>query len=618
MLSNIEDYLDLFKLPISFRYKQKQSFSTRSGAFISIIVCILVIFCTIFFSRDLYLKLNPNVISQEEYVKGVPKLEINGDFRFGLSIEYLSLKKAAYERYLDITAYYTKNKQGIGAEELQFPLCDSFVKSEHIADAKSVQCFNSANSELQGYWNTDQFESIYFYVKSCNNDTRLYKNSITSKTNNSTLPLCHSKEEIEIFLTENKLLLTMYYDKLTIKPNDYEKPLQKRLDFYWEYLNFDTKVLMEVFFKNVLVETDSGVLLNSYKNENMIDFEKTKTTKTVRNQKNGEEFIKIYLLASDKKLYYKRIYMKIQNAFADIGGIISFLLISGEYITSFVGALSLKIDMTNTFLRFETSYTKNKNNPSEKNEFKRILNKNDMKNKSEELGSENHISDQYVNIHVKCYPKVLRSNLDFENFKAIKEEETPVLLNKYIAKKKTQLISLRKRDYWRTVICNCCNNGKLKKTIKITDYVYDRIMLRLDYIYLLNMYQEMEYMKKAFFTDEENIFFHYPPNLIDYHNDPISLSKTINLKINGENPYEDDLKHNFPKMIEAINKITSSLHVNELHRKIMDNIDDDILEILTERQEGVTNTEVNYSSNNKKKIEPSIESSELDKKNNIQ
>ncbi len=76
--------LDLFKLLISFRYKEKESFSTPCGIIVSIFITIAILFSIMFFSQDVYLKQNPNVITNEEYIIGIPELEIDNNFLLGI------------------------------------------------------------------------------------------------------------------------------------------------------------------------------------------------------------------------------------------------------------------------------------------------------------------------------------------------------------------------------------------------------------------------------------------------------------------------------------------------------------------------------------------------------
>jgi hypothetical protein len=100
------EIIDIFKFPIIVSYKEKARFSTLVGSIVSIFIIAAIIFISLFFGQNLYLKLNPSVIIQENSEKVFPSYVFTDDnsvFAYG----FFYLNQTQLDKYIFVQAQYT-------------------------------------------------------------------------------------------------------------------------------------------------------------------------------------------------------------------------------------------------------------------------------------------------------------------------------------------------------------------------------------------------------------------------------------------------------------------------------------------------------------------------------
>ena len=241
-------------------------------------------------------------LADPRMIQTIPTLRyINRDQN---DVEYL------HETNCDITTNFTKKKQ---KQILHF-------------DISSYKCISRKNGEPFTIESTSPFINTYIniYLTKCTN---------TTERND-----CYSDEEINDKLRTAKLFFSFYAETVEIDHNDRGSPLQSSLFTDKIELNFDFIYLFLYTIRNVIYQSDNGIIFENINKEEAFAFDALSNTYYIYSKEkqllipNALSVIQINI-ASDYADKYKRIYQKIQNVIANICGITNLIIFIFKMIT---------------------------------------------------------------------------------------------------------------------------------------------------------------------------------------------------------------------------------------------------------------------------------------------
>ena len=163
----------------------------------------------------------------------------------------------------------------------------------------------------------------------------------------------------------------MYYN--------YKNPLQKIVSGYWDFIDIKYYKSLAFFIKSVTIASDVGFLLEGIETKYGSIFEDKFYLHSFN--KYGAEteldmpLFQIDVKATNRKVYCKRVYEKVQNVLANLGGIIKILMLGGLVIVDILNKTVMKFDMCNDFY----DYTQIFQSDSKKVEIVRNLWKSGIK-----------------------------------------------------------------------------------------------------------------------------------------------------------------------------------------------------------------------------------------------
>lgn len=383
ILSKASRSVDIFKTPIQVTYKSKPSYTTHFGAAVSFLVIILIILLAVYFSSNLTKRLNPYVVYQEETISHFPRVPITVQ-NYTMAIKIIDdnmevWTKEKMDSIIDFRPLYIHfTNQTYDVIDVPIKLCEEVypdisnltINSEQFIGA---MCPYNFSYPIYGNTETEDFGLLTNLIYPCSNSTH------------NPEKVCKTTEEIKKAMRNTQIKI-LYIDNI-LYATDYARPLHKITSVYWDFLDFQVFKNIEFYFKSVTIDTDSGILLQSIETQYGAIFDpKLYVKNLIRGTNEQLPLFQIDIKSINQRVYCKRIYEKIQNVLANMGGIIKALMTVGLIVIVLVNNTILKFDMVNSFYDYTQIYESDSKKIVELRKMARsgvrysVLKKNDGKN----------------------------------------------------------------------------------------------------------------------------------------------------------------------------------------------------------------------------------------------
>jgi len=394
--------IDYFSHKFTYTHKGKDKYNTVLGGVATSLALLVILINAWIIGKDIYLREQPIVIGYEEVFNYYPTTKINYDniflgFFISDSYNYAFEDESILKIIPSIYANYFDQNGNLKYKERFLELTDCISELERLNLTapltpfimKPIKCIKNLNEILSGFW-TDTFLSyLMFKVYRCTNETiseisnletvedemefRQFEKNISkinlislnnedkendefirklnnikkndknsTKKENKTIT-CKSIEEIEK-VTQN-LYFNFLYTSVAINSKNYTEPMITQISQDWFTLGIGIFKTIDYYFQNFIVRTDDGMIFShSYQDLNKIGYFKHLADSQLLYNSNSNIFwLSIYI--SNHVKYMTREYIKVQNIFANLGGIIQVVLIFFKIIfyPYFQKKLNLKI-----------------------------------------------------------------------------------------------------------------------------------------------------------------------------------------------------------------------------------------------------------------------------------
>jgi len=406
-MSKFLKYLDFFPQSFKFTYKGKAVIKTKWGGFFSLIAFLIIFFNTYLIGKDIFYRVEPQVLEYIETDKSAPTRRIN----YNRNIFAYKITDLNNELFWDETIMQLKpviylgkkNKKGIykyREYELEMTECETelkknltqvqFEKEELEEFAKNKRCIKNFDSYLAGGWN-DEF-IMYFMVKleTCRNKTLEERKKIITNVNSKEEDellddfekevnslnynrydnvnqffdgdpkiydylrkyekekeykeiICKPQEEIEKQV--NNKWLIFYLNSIESNPVNFKKPMNFKLHTFWGRIGNESFKRHSYYYDNFVSSTDTGFIFDdTHVDDSRIAFSDVTSDYNVK-KPSDELLFRIEYYINSKFLIFSRHYIKLQNISAYMGGILSLILNFFKVISIpfFTKKLNLKI-----------------------------------------------------------------------------------------------------------------------------------------------------------------------------------------------------------------------------------------------------------------------------------
>ncbi len=327
--------IDIFGVPPLFTIRGRPTFQTQIGSCLTLVCIVFILIYILVFLNQMINHKSPDLQSTIYYDEEPPEMKLtknNFTLLFGLQtkdyINYIDesiYNITAYQSNLNLTKngiYYFENKKLniINCEEYNFEIIpDKFKK----LPLNNLYCLND-NINLNGEYMKDNWNYIKFNFSKCIN---------TTQNNN----ICKSEEEINEYLIGG--YLGIFIIDYSFEPTKYHNPYQPYVRNL--YKSFSYKYFEDIFFYFKLIEiiTDSGYF---FENKKTIKFPTFDYLQNDIDFRNSNHFLSLTIRVSSKREVHERSYIKLQEIFSNVGGMLKIILLIGEYSIYFIRMLLYK------------------------------------------------------------------------------------------------------------------------------------------------------------------------------------------------------------------------------------------------------------------------------------
>jgi len=325
---------DIYGYRFNIQYKGEISYKTIIGGVTTIISIIVMLLSLITFGQNFIKKLNPRIFPKQIKLKKEYTSHLNNtNTIFGFRIEGLAAEDILNNKYFTTEAYLTlKNEKDKNAHPYRrnISLMNCTEVSEQVETVfndietefiENGLCLNLTmdTDDPNLMWPLEAHPSQEIHIKlHCGSKNKEGKNCLNDDNFR------------QRFFKKNFLL---YFQETSLDYDDINYPFLRKIEQDFMFVNPVMAKYINLLYSNVAVESDLGFLFSDLYLHNNVNLERVLHNYMINSDtsdaNNKISLISVKINFSDSVGYIKRVYDKLQNVFAEVGGIInSIILIS--------------------------------------------------------------------------------------------------------------------------------------------------------------------------------------------------------------------------------------------------------------------------------------------------
>ena len=549
--------IDVFGVPYSFKYKEKEKYTTALGGFFVILFIAAALFMGIYYFIPFYNRKNYTTVYYTlalSHTEQVNFGESETAFAVGLNCwtgsdgttaDQLFRVDHKYIYYTLVNNEYLKNTEMIGTH-----VCtkeDFYNRYDETFDGSQIynyQCLDDPNKGIEGIFTSPIFAYFEFDVYAKNDSKTLL-------------------DKIDAYLIENDCKFQMFYSDNTVDISDYKEPIKSYVEAIFIQINPTLSIRRNIYYMNQYLY-DDNYLIWVFADDTKERYKKTLFSRYEEyslyqglNRTSGSSdylnYIKVFIRADTKRTDVKRKYQKIMEFYADASSLLialyEILIIIFNFINNFWAeqTLSKKIfffkDLKESGLNvkkrtsqirelFEITGTYSmpdkisQNNSLNENNDKLSLNKKEevkiYNSKKRKIYSRNNSIQEKENEN-KAHINENINEDDSDNSKRIykqKQEENKINFNpNYINKRKNRHHKnndRREREFDESRIETSKDEEALEEEIKIEDIEYSFNLCEIFGATIFTCCQTKELKIKNNLNNKANSFLYSKMDILLY------------------------------------------------------------------------------------------------------
>ena len=329
--SRIFDNMDVFRQPIKLTMNHSDTYRTKFGSIISLLVVILTILQSLSAIHKVLNHEYPNLDSIQQSTDEPGLLHLNSsNFLFAITVQNTDFDfSSAYVNFqMEMRKYVRQSNGTIQKIITPVPLkiCDLDYMANYSSKFSKVGlhralCPTIPVYDIEGGYLNDVFQFIKLSVVTCMNDTK--QPDI----------ICKDSQAVQDALINNQVTVALIFTQNTVDENNYESPVQQ----YLYTLNWDTNpgvntLSTDLFLNEYQISTDDGLWSENWSVTNqtthLVDVpqERMQFSSVDYIDSTNYEIFKLYFRKSNNIVRIRRVFPKIQQMMATIGGIFSLIM----------------------------------------------------------------------------------------------------------------------------------------------------------------------------------------------------------------------------------------------------------------------------------------------------
>ena len=335
--------IDFFGVPYSFKYRDKEKYTTALGGLFAVLFIAAALFTGIYYFIPFYNRKNYTTVyftltmAHTEIVNfgesetafaiglncwtGKDGTVADDLFRIDHKYIYYKLEEDEYKKNTNIMETHSCTKS------------DFYNRYDETFDGSSIynyQCLDNTKRGIEGIFTSPIFSYYEFDVYAKNDSKQLL-------------------DKIDTYLTENDCKLQMYYSDNTVDISDYENPVKSYVEAIFIQLNPTLSIRRNIYFMNQYLYDDDYLIWvfgddadARYIKTLFSRYEEYSLFQGLERKSNSSDFInyaKVYIRADTKRTDVKRKYQKVMEFYADASSLLialyEILIIIFNYINNF-------------------------------------------------------------------------------------------------------------------------------------------------------------------------------------------------------------------------------------------------------------------------------------------
>ncbi|KAL4432652.1 hypothetical protein ABPG74_004945 [Tetrahymena malaccensis] len=486
--------IDIFGIGIAIRFNHQPTHNTRFGGFVTLMILTIIFFQLTNVLYGLFTQKNPQVIQSEDYVFQPEQFQITPkSFNMAMGLQDINFNQFMDETVYKINATQhnlvkflnkTTNKmeQKWTYKSLQMSPCTE--QNFQIEGLQSyfldltytiMYCFdtNEEDAIIEGEFSADIYRAIVIEFQECLGEGCASKEKKSQFLNNPTLGIFFSNQIIQV---QNK-----------DKPS---QPVGKNL--YWlngpDFQKYITLNLM-----NTYMNTDTSYYGQSFQKQRIVNFSSSDEQVIPRTDDVMFRLTIVYEKNREVNVYRK--YLKLDEAFSQLGGMFNALLSIGFVVCSPISQLELNRKLLNSIFNISDGKSQDDDNKNKKTKKKSHFNTKQLKDTKNSILQNDTLSKQ------SSPQEQMNSPLSKNN--SIKEAARNFFKTNFSE------LEVKFKDY----IFYYFRYFKSFQTTKqkIITYGTNKLYNHLDIFYIVNKLIEVEKLKHLLLNENQIKLFQYLP-----------------------------------------------------------------------------------------------------------
>lgn len=446
--------IDFISEEVGFEVESSRIYKTNFGAFITLLIIITSIIVAFMIGNEVYERKTPNISSSSNYLSN-SNFTLKDYPLFFLVSDTNGKFIKDYDKYLEFI-YYKFNRTN--------SLTDYSAKINKVASKCTMESFNAFigkidNTTLLSYvdmptycvsWDEEDFiKNDYAYTNSS------YLNFAFQTCQNKEINNC--AEDIDQMLKE--IYVRLFYMNSYEDSLDYKNPIKYYIDVISQQITSSSLKRNYVKFTNNEFVSDNGWLFDDKKEYKYISLDRVIAEINSKSPTYPSHMYWITIVSPQIRNYSIRKYMKIQDLFANIGGIINALVIISKLMFYHYLKYTYNLNIAEYLLNEETkskdSEIIKKISISARNIFSNICDYSNVADDSKNIN--NMFNSKFLN--KECLSDNLNRN------KEERENKSKINSNKSISDIYADNKSNIKESNNNIIINNPINNSKINRMI---------------------------------------------------------------------------------------------------------------------------------------------------------
>ena len=348
-MSDTFKIIDIYGTPFSFTIFGGPLYKTNCGGLITTLTLISFVISFLYFGQDFYLRRKPKLLDDGTTRFEYSNFGISND-NFFIAVNYQLLNGAPFNAtgHLNLSLTYTKAKGSkVDETTLLGMSCNNYNTTNlqltyNLTKLAGITCFNLTNLDLGGYFGNTWVNYLSLTVSNC--------------INSSNVKNCLERNNSVTFMNQNPVTVNLYTNNIYTNFSDVDYPLKLGLQNINSRLDTGMGNKIRIFYKDGTSSLDKALLTSLPINNTLLGYDTAIFSTSLINKENYEKpdfsFIKYEFFYGLNSRRIEVTYIKLQEVFANIGGILNLINIFFGTIARFLNEHNKTLSIINQIFDF--------------------------------------------------------------------------------------------------------------------------------------------------------------------------------------------------------------------------------------------------------------------------